>query len=312
MYEIVLLTIITVSATAILAAVILYFVAQRFKVFEDPRIDLVVEVLPGANCGGCGYAGCRNFAEACIKAESLDKLFCPVGGNDCTQKVATILGKVAAEKDPTIAVVRCSGSPDHRQRINTYDGVSNCTIAASLYAGETGCQYGCLGLGDCVSVCKFDAISINPQTALPEVIDNSCTGCGACVTACPRDIIELRKKQKNDRKIFVSCVNKDKGAAAKNFCEVACIGCTKCVKECKFDAITIENFLAYIDPEKCKLCRKCVEVCPTGAILEINFPPRKNKPVETTKETDKQPAEKGKKQEPTTVLSDETDITKNT
>jgi ferredoxin len=130
-------------------------------------------------------------------------------------------------------------------------------------------------MGDCVAVCKFDAIHMNPVTLLPEVIDELCTSCGACVKACPKSIIELRKRSKKDRKIFVSCVNQDKGAVAKKACTVACIGCKACVKVCQFDAITVENFLAYIDPMKCTLCRKCVVVCPTDSILEINFPPRK-------------------------------------
>ena len=128
-----------------------------------------------------------------------------------------------------------------------------------------------------MSVCDFDAIHMNEETGLPEVVDDKCTACGACVTACPRDIIELRKKNKKDRKIYVSCVNQEKGAIARKACTVACIGCGKCVKQCKFEAITLENNLAYIDPVKCRLCRKCVAECPTGAILEIGFPPPKKK-----------------------------------
>ena len=276
-------TIISLSAIGAVAAIILYVVAQKFKVYEDPRIDQVEEALPAANCGGCGYPGCRGFAEALVKADDLTELYCPVGGNDVMKTVADILGKSVEDKDPLVAVVRCSGSPDKRKRTNEYDGATSCAIAASLYAGETGCQYGCLGLGDCVEVCDFDAIHMNPVTGLPEVVDDNCTACNACVTACPNNIIELRKKNKKDRKIFVSCVNQDKGGVAKKACDVACIGCGKCVKVCPYDAITLENFLAYIDPNKCKLCRKCVEECPTHAILEINFPPRKKK--ETPKAT---------------------------
>jgi len=271
----VVITIISLSVIGGLAGFILYLIAQKFKVFEDPRIDDVEGVLPGANCGGCGYPGCRGFAENCVKAENLDTLFCPVGGNEGMVKVAEALGKVAVAKDPTVAVIRCSGSPDHRERTLRYDSAPTCEIASGLYSGDTGCAFGCLGLGDCVTVCAFDAIHMNPVTLLPEVIDEKCTSCGACVKACPKTIIELRKKSKKDRKIFVSCINQDKGAVAKKACSVACIGCKACLKACQFDAITVENFLAYIDPVKCTLCRKCVVVCPTDSILEINFPPRK-------------------------------------
>jgi len=284
MSPIVLYTIISLSATGIAAAIILFVIAQRFKVIEDPRLDLVEDALPGANCGGCGFAGCRNFAEACVRADNLGKLFCPPGGNDTMAEVATILDKEAVEKDPLVAVIRCSGSFAHRAKVNDYDGAASCAIASSLYSGDTGCQYGCLGHGDCVRVCEFDAIHMNPETGLPVVTDDKCTACNACVVACPKDIIELRKKNKRDRKIFVSCINQDKGGIARKSCSVACIGCGKCEKVCPHDAITIENFLAYIDPVKCKLCRKCVPECPTNAILEINFPPRKEKEAETKPE----------------------------
>lgn len=264
-------------------AVILYFVAQKFKVVEDPRIDLVDEVLPKANCGGCGYPGCRNYAEVCVKSaserQSLDGLNCPVGGNSVMKQVAAILQLEVAELEPQIAVVRCTGTHHNHPPRVSYEGASSCTFAHNLFGGEGGCQYGCLGLGDCVASCDFDAIHMDPATGLP-VVNDKCVACGACVKACPRGIIELRPRGKKDRRIYVSCVNKDKGGIAKKNCEVACIGCSKCFQICPFDAITMADNLAYIDAEKCKLCRKCVEVCPTNAIHEINFPARKLK-VET-------------------------------
>ena len=286
MSDVVIYTVITVGAIGLIAAVILFFVAKKFYVEEDPRIDEIEEALPSANCGGCGYPGCRNFAEACVKADSLDNLFCPVGGNDVMKDVAKILGQEAVEKQAQIAVIRCSGSFEYRPKTNNYDGAANCTIAANLYSGDTGCQYGCLGLGECVDACTFDAMYMDEKTGLPVVIQNKCTGCGDCVRACPKDIIELRNKGKKDRRIYVSCINEEKGGIAKKHCSVACIGCSLCFKACGYEAIKIENFLAYIDYNKCVMCRKCVDVCPTDAIHEMNFPPRKKKPV-SAKKTEK-------------------------
>ena len=218
-----------------------------------------------------------------MKAGSLEGKLCPVGGQPVMARVAAILGLEAASAEPKVAVVRCNGSCEHRPRTTRYDGVSSCAVANATYGGETDCTFGCLGCGDCVDACQFDAIHMNPETGLPEVDENACTACGACVKACPRRIIELRPKGKNNRRVYVSCVNKDKGAQTRKACSVGCIGCGKCVKVCPFEAITLENNLAYIDPAKCKLCRKCEAECPQGAILAVNFPPRKPK-VETSVE----------------------------
>lgn len=271
----IIITIISLCAIGVISAVILYVVAQKFKVKEDPRIDTVEGLLPGANCGGCGYPGCRGLAEAAVRSETLDGILCPVGGTPVMQKIAAALGREVAVQAPKVAVVRCNGSCENRPRINRYDGARSCAIEHSLYAGETACTYGCLGCGDCVAACPFDAIHMNETTGLPEVDDQKCVACGACVKACPRNIIELRNKGPKDRRVFVSCINKDKGAIARKACKAACIGCMKCAKECPFEAITVENNLAYVDYNKCRLCRKCVSVCPTGAIHEVNFPPRK-------------------------------------
>ena len=268
----------TLGAIGAGSAAILYFVGRKFHVEEDPRIEEVQEALPAANCGGCGFPGCASFANACVKAETMDDLYCPVGGQETMDKVAEILGKTVVTSAKKIAVVRCSGSCDERPQLNLYDGSSNCAIAAALYGGDTGCSFGCLGLGDCEESCTFDAIHINPITRLPEVVEDKCTACGACVKACPKDIIELRKQGPKSRRIYVSCVNKDKGAVARKACNVACIGCSKCQQACPFEAITIENNLAFIIDDKCRLCRKCVPVCPTNSILELNFPPRKETP----------------------------------
>ncbi len=281
-------SIIVLGVIGLASAVILYFVAQKFKVEEDTRIDEVAELLPGANCGGCGYPGCRGFAEACVKADSLENMLCPVGGLPVMCKVSEFLGHAVCQATPKIAVVRCNGSCANRPRTNKFDGAKNCKIATQLYAGETNCSYGCLGFGDCAAACQFDAIKINPETGIPEVDEEKCTACGACVKACPKKVIELRNKGVKGRRVFVSCVNKDKGGVARKACSAACIGCGKCQKVCPFGAIKVENNLAYIDFELCRSCRKCVNECPTGAIHDANFPtpaPMAVKPVAVKPET---------------------------
>lgn len=300
MNSVLIFAVVSLSAIGLISAVVLYFIAQKFKVIEDPRIDEVQENLPAANCGGCGFAGCRNFAEALVKKadneKTIEGLNCPVGGSDVMKKVAAILGLEATEALPMIAVVRCNGSFLNAPSKVKYDGPATCAFAHNLYAGTSGCAYGCLGLGDCVAACIFDAIHMDEETGLP-VVNDKCTACGACVKACPRSIIELRQKGKKDRRIYVCCVNKEKGGPARKNCSVACIGCGKCVEVCEFDAIRLENNLAYIDFEKCKLCRKCAPVCPTNAIHEMNFLPRKDKETGTPDEKKKSekvevPAEK--------------------
>jgi Na+-translocating ferredoxin:NAD+ oxidoreductase subunit B len=273
----ILYTIVSLSLLGVVAAVVLYFVARRFRVYEDPRIDEVEAELPGANCGGCGYAGCRNLAEVIVKSENFDGLYCPVGGNEVMARIAAILGREAVSKEARVAVLRCNGTCNNRPRTSKYDGARSCTIASSLYSGETGCLFGCHGFGDCVVSCTFDALHMDSTTGLPVVDEGKCTACGACVKACPRALFELRKRWKGDKKVYVACRNEDKGGVAKKNCLVACIGCSKCFKACPYEAIVMSSNLAFIDSDKCRLCRKCVTECPTGSIIETGFPVRKVK-----------------------------------
>lgn len=278
------------GAIALIAAFVLYVCSKKFAVNEDPRIAQVNELLPGANCGGCGFAGCGGMADALVKgadAGSLDGLNCPVGGDGVMTQVADLLGMAVANGEPKVAVICCNGGCEHRPKIAEYGGMRSCAAMHACGAGETACGYGCLGCGDCVSACQFEAIHINAATSLPEVDDERCTACGACAKACPRSLIELNKKGPKGRRVFVACMNKDKGAVSMKACKVSCIGCGKCVKECKFEAITLGQNLSHIDSAKCRLCRKCVDVCPTHAIQAVHFPapkPSVTSPITERKE----------------------------
>jgi Na+-translocating ferredoxin:NAD+ oxidoreductase subunit B len=275
MNPVILYTILSLTAIGIVAAVVIYFVSKKFAVQEDDRIGKVEEVLPSTNCGGCGQPGCHAFAKAVVEAGDLSSLHCPVGGNAVMKQVAEILGIKVVERDPYIAVVRCSGSFEHRKKTNVYDGTESCKIAAALYSGDTGCAYGCLGMADCVDVCDFEAMYMDEKTGLPVVIEDKCTACNACVKECPKGILELWPKGKKDQRVYIACLNEEKGSTARKECSVACSGCSKCFEACRYDAITMQNNLAVIDPEKCKLCMECVETCDVHNIITANVTPEK-------------------------------------
>lgn len=197
-------------------------------------------------------------------------------------RIGEIVGLVASEAKPKVAVLKCNGTCDVRPRVARYDGAQSCAVLAMAGTGEGSCPFGCLGCGDCVVACNYDAVRINPETGLAEFDDSKCVGCGACVKACPRHIIELRDKGPRGMRVWVACSNTEKGGVASKECKAACIGCSKCVKVCTHEAITVTNNLSYIDYTKCKLCRKCVDVCPTHAILTANFPVKKPAPAAET------------------------------
>ena len=266
-----LLTVLTLGVLGVVLAVVLYFVAQKFKVEEDPRIDEVEKMLPGANCGGCGFAGCRAMSEALVKNDDIDSLYCPVAGGEVMKSIAGYLGKSAADKEPMVATMLCGGTCQKRPKVNHYDGALSCAVVNTFYVGESGCAFGCIGYGDCVNACKFGAMTLNPETGLVEIDPDKCTACGACVKTCPKNLIELRKKWPKNRAVYVACRSKNRGSVVMKVCKAGCIGCGKCEKACPFGAITIDSYLAYINADKCKLCRKCVNECPTGAITLKNM-----------------------------------------
>jgi Na+-translocating ferredoxin:NAD+ oxidoreductase RNF subunit RnfB len=252
------------AIVAVVAALILYFVSQKFKVYENPMIQEVALLLPGANCGGCGFAGCRNFAESIVKNEGLNGLSCPPGGVVVNAAIAQLFGGGMQDDTLKMTIVRCNGSCENAPAKVHYDSIPSCAYFAMIDAGESGCAFGCLGCGDCVKACKFGAIAIDPQTKLP-VVTNACVFCGACQKACPRSIISIVPKHEQGA-VYIACMNQDKGADAKKNCSVACIGCKKCEKNCEYTAITVLNNLATINASTCIACKKCVEGCPTKAI----------------------------------------------
>ena len=261
----ILISSVVLASIGVLAALLLYVVSQKFKVYEDPKIDEVALLLPGANCGGCGFAGCRNFAENVVKNKGLDGLACPPGGSSVNSAISQLFGGVVQDESPQRTVIRCNGSCENAPAKVSYDSISSCAFFSSLEAGESGCAFGCLGCGDCVAVCQFGAIQIDAKTKLPVIDENTCVFCKACVKACPRTIIDIVPMHEQGV-VYVACMNKEKGGEAKKNCSVACIACKKCEKTCEFSAITVNDNLASIHGANCTACQKCVENCPTKAI----------------------------------------------
>lgn len=300
----VLVPILVLGCIGVFFALVLFWVAQKFKVEENPLIDEIADLLPGANCGGCGKAGCRAMAECMANQGNLDGLHCSAASDEVHAQIAELLGCSVEATEPMVAVVRCATCFNGNQRKNHFEGLRDCSFAHSLYAGETQCTFGCLGLGSCAAACQFGALTMDPETGAPKVDSDKCVACGACVTACPRKVIELRKKGPKDRRMYVMCVNKEKGANARKTCAQACIGCGLCAKTCPFGAITVTDNVAYIDFNLCRLCRKCESVCPTGAIQAVNFPPKPATP-KAEKTADAAPKADAPKAEPAQTATPE-------
>lgn len=219
----------------------LAFAARKFAISRDPMVEKINGLLPEANCGGCGYPGCMQFAEAVARGDAPAD-GCVAASPETNQKIAEAVGKEISDSVKLIALVHCNGGYSARDEFE-YHGPENCVSAAMIMGGQKTCSYGCLGFGDCVDVCPFDAIEMG-ENGVPVVDKEACTGCGKCVEACPKDIIELWPE---NREVVVACSSLDKGGFAIKACTMACIGCRKCEKVCPVDAITVDNFLATID-----------------------------------------------------------------
>ena len=246
--------------------------SRVFYVETDPRLEQLNECLPGANCGGCGYAGCNAYAEAVLKGEAKIGL-CASGGSECAKAMAAIMGVEAEEVIRKVALVRCSGARTYDAEGNltkgakmkaTYEGFHDCLAASRVGgSGPLSCKFGCLGYGSCTKVCKYGAISVKNGVAV--VDEDLCVGCMACAQVCPRKIITAVEPSQN---VIIACNSLAKGAVTNRACTIGCIGCGKCMKNCPSGAITITNNLAQIDSSKCTNCGECAKVCPKGLIKD--------------------------------------------
>ncbi|HLR21986.1 MAG TPA: RnfABCDGE type electron transport complex subunit B [Tissierellaceae bacterium] len=256
--------ILVLGGLGLLFGVLLSIASKAFAVEIDPKIGDVLEALPGANCGACGFPGCEGLATA-IAAGDAPVNACPIGGQDTADNIADIMGLDAGNVERNVAVVLCQGSKEKAKDKYKYEGIKDCRVQGELADGCKACSYGCLGCGTCYDVCEFDAIRMVDGVA---VIDkDKCTACMKCIDICPKNIIDLVPY---DSEYIVKCVNEDRGGFVRKACSIGCIGCRICVKNCPEDAFTFDNMLAKIDYEKCINCGICEEKCPTKCIYTSN------------------------------------------
>lgn len=248
-----------VAAIGLIAGLGLSLAGKYLSDPPDEKFEAIREVLPGANCGACGYTGCDDYANA-VKGGIAQPNLCIPGGNDTASALSTVLG-VEVETEEKVAFIVCGGDCNKSKVKYNYSGVQSCTAASTLYGGPMDCAFGCLGFGDCAKVCEYGGITVTD--GLAKIDPTLCRACGKCIAACPKKLISFVPAASPIR---VLCKNTEKGGKTMKSCDVGCIGCTKCVKVCEFDAIKVENFLAVIDPKKCTTCGKCKEVCPRGCI----------------------------------------------
>lgn len=252
------------GATGLALGVLLGIASKVFHVEADPRVEKITELLPGANCGACGFPGCEGAAEAIVKGEA-PVTVCVAGGHEIVEHIAEVLGIEILEKAvPLKAFVHCGGGKGKVALRYIYDGEADCQMAMQIGGGCLLCQYGCLGHGTCVKGCPFGAVEMD-EDHLPKIDWEKCRGCGICIEACPRKIISLVPETSQ---VHVACASLDKGKAVKDICEVGCIACKACEKICEFEAIKVENNIAVIDYAKCTNCGKCVEKCPSKCIVQ--------------------------------------------
>lgn len=269
----VIMAVVVLGVIAAIFGLILAYASKVFAVEKDPREEAIAGCLPGANCGGCGYAGCADYAKAIVE-DGAPIYKCAPGGDKTADAIAAIMGADSSDRPSLLATVLCAGGENCGKRFD-YKGIQTCAAAAAVAGGPSACAYGCLGLGDCTRACKFDAIHVVNGVA---VVDRSkCTGCTACTAACPRQIIQMKPIAPQPA---VKCSNQDKGALVNKICKVGCIACGLCVRNCPQQAIFLKDNVAVIDYTKCNGCGTCVTKCPKKAIQWVEGAPRPvNAPV---------------------------------
>lgn len=258
----ILIPILILAAIGLIAGLGLAIASKILAVPVNEKEQQIRDILPGANCGACGFSGCDGYAKALADGTAENTALCSPGGTEAAKNIAGILGVAGDSVVRRTALVRCRGCHENTGDKMAYSGVQTCRTANQLYGGPGACSYGCIGLGDCVNVCEYGALHIREGVAA--VNPALCTACGKCVRACPKDLITLFPA--SEVKAAVLCSSKAKGAQTRKDCKAGCIGCKKCEKVCESGAVVVSANLAHIDPEKCTACGKCVENCPQHCI----------------------------------------------
>ena len=253
-------SVLVLGVLGLIFGVVLAYASKKFAGEVDERVEAILEILPGANCGGCGFPGCTGLANAIVEGYA-DLNSCPVGGSDCASKIGEIMGISSESEERQVAKILCKGNCQSAKNKYEYEGIQDCKSASMLNSGPKDCRFGCLGLGTCKEYCKFDAISIIDGLAI--IDEEKCVMCGKCIEVCPKSIIGRKPASK---KVVVECSSKDFGKTVKEKCSAGCIGCGLCQKSCLFGAIEFENKIAKINYKKCVECMECVRKCPAKVI----------------------------------------------
>lgn len=267
----VLQSILAMFGLGLVASVLLAVAAKIFFVKENPKVEAALEILPGANCGGCGFAGCEGYAKAVVTDPEIPANRCCACSKEAIVELAELTGKVVAEAEPLVAMRRCDRYHGQVATLYDYQGIPSCAAATPLRGGAAACNHSCLGFGDCVVACPFGAMEIQGNLACVDV--DRCTGCGSCITACPRNVLELIPKR---ARVCVPCNTRNKGKAVMEVCEVGCIKCAKCVRACPARAVSLKDGRITVDHALCgsfgpDCGMACVAQCARGIFRPIDL-----------------------------------------